>query len=609
MNKKFLILKDIEEGKLSLRQLAEKYGCSLETIIRIKKEGWSYRPHGRRKSHSIRRKVIRMYEEGLSIREISTRIDENISESAIRKIVKEPDRILEEHLRWYVKENRWQLFEKHIGELYVVDDKALLSSIPDERLPDYLKIHKYIYLYCNTNRGVEETINDLRKTLDRIEPYMKRTRLRVMGFIIYLLPQRTWDNREDYSKTVREAAAIFEENMEALRNLGGESYLLALSTYCLYLTHANHRSFMKYTNELIRGLRKVKDPCVRNALMTRLRILGFPQFADKNDPNQVVSVLFSGDLNAVKELYEKNRHVDIDTVRNRLNYSMFYVNLLTGRLDEARHFLEKLLQEKSTPGISKMALKIAESNLMMVSGRKKEALRNLEPLIDQSADLSILFGRTRKAFTPRHRISRYYEMGKLKEAYRMAKKYHLMGLLMIVILTRPKHITRLKNFPELKLLHKLLSGKDLRVRVLLLKKRPRITYLKDTLELNRDQSIFLLKFLDTNHITVPRKRMRRYRKIINILKNSCTIQSYVENDSVKIWIRERNIFYDIHEFEQKARQSMALMESGRTEEANRLKKEARKMVQAIPFFQDACRDLEASYILDRLLNYVKYVNA
>lgn len=599
----------MERGNLSLRQLAEKYNCSLETIIRIKKEGWYYRPHGRRKSDKIRKKVIELYEEGYSIKEVARLIDERISESAVRKVVREPDRILEAHLRWYVKEDRWELLDRYIGELYVVEDKEFLSTIPDDHLPNHLKIDKYIFLYCNTNRGVEETLNDLEDTLENLDPRMKRTRLRLLGFIIYLMPQRSWDHRDEYSMTVREAARMFENNMDNLKNLGGESYLLALSTYCLYLMHTNHKNFMKYTGDLIRGLRRVKDPCVKNALMTRLRILGFPQFADRDDPNQVVSVLFSGDLEGVRELYEKYRGLNIDTVQNRLNYSMFYVNLFKGRLEEARHFLDKLLEAGTTPGISRTAIKIAESNFMMVLGKKKEALRKLEPLIERSGDLSVLFGKTKEAFTPRHRISRYYEMGKLKEAYKMAKKYHLIGLLMIIILTRPKHITRLKNFPELKPLHKLLSGKDLRVRVLLLRKKPRILYLKESLELTRDQSIFLLKFLDTNQITIPRKRMRRYRKIINILRNSCTIQSFVDNDQVKLWMRERNLYYDIQEFEEKARKAMVMEEEGQLEDAYQLKKEARKMVQAIPFFQDACRDLEASYILDRLLNYVKYVNA
>jgi len=609
VDRKFMILKDMEKGDLSLRQLAQKYGCSLETILKVKREGWAYNPHGRRKSDRIRRKVIRLYEEGLSIKEVANRIDEQISESAIRKIVKEPDRILEAHLRWYLKENRWDLLEKHIGELYVVEDRKFLSSIPDEKLPNHLRIDKYIYLYCNTNRGVEETINDLTSTLNNLEPHMNRTRFRVLGFIIYLLPQKSWDSRDAYSKTVQDAAKMFEAHYEKLKSIGGESYLLALSTYCLYLMHSNHRRFMKYTAELIRGFKRVKDPCVKNALMTRLRILGFPQFADKKDPNQVVSVLFSGDLNAVKELYESNKDIDIETVRNRLNYAMFYVNLFMGRLEEARHFLDKLTEGGSTPGISRMAIKIAESNFLMVNGKKKEALKNIEPLIERSGDLSVLFGKTKEAFTPRHRISRYYDMGKLKEAYKIAKKYHLVGLLMIVILTRPKHITRLKNFPELKPLYKLLSGKDLRVRVLLLRKKPRILYLKESMELTRDQSIFLLKFLDTNQITIPRKRMRRYRRILNILKNSCTIQSFVDNDQVKLWMREKNLYYDVHEFENKAKKAMAMEEEGQIEDAYQLKKEARKMVQAIPFFQDACRDLEASYILDRILNYVKYVNA
>ncbi len=609
VNKKFLILKDIEKGALSLRQLSDKYDCSIETILRIKKEGWDYRPHGRKKPESLKLKVMEMYERGMSIKEIVQSMGKDISWSVVRKMVKEPDRELEAHIRWYVKEGKWDLLEKHIGKMYVVEDSSFLASIPDERLPAHLRVYKAFNLYCNTNRSVKDTLEDLDRIEETLNPRMRRTKFRIMGFRLYLLPQQSWDNRDAYSRIMKEAAEIFENNMEDLREMGDEFYFLALSTYCLCLIHVDDRKFMKYTGELIKGLRRIKNTCVKNALMTRLRILGFPQFADRNDPNQVVSVLFSGDFEAVKELYAKYRDIDIDSVRNRLNYSMFYVNLFSLRLEEARHFLEKLLQERNTPGISRMAVEIAQSNMMMAMGEKQEALRMIEPHIDKSGDLSILFGRTKKAFTPRHRIARYYEMGKLKEAYKLAKKYHLMGLLMIIILTRPKHIMRLKNFPELRLLHKLLSGKDLRVRVLLLRKKPRITYLKESMELNRDQSLFLLKFLDTNHIAVPKKRMRRYRRIVNMLRNSCTIQSYVDEDSVKLWIRERNIFYDIHEFEQKVRRSMALMESGNKEEADKLKKEARKMVQAIPFFQDACRDLEASYILDRLLNYVRYVNA
>ncbi len=609
VDKKFLILKDIERGTLSLRQLANKYNCSLETIIRIKKEGWAYRPHGRRKPESLRKRIVGMYEEGMDIGEIAQVMGGSVSESAIRKMVREPDRELEAHLRWYAKEGKWDLFEEHIDKMYVVEDVSFLSSIPDEYLPAHLRMHKNFHLYCNTNRSVKDTMEDLDSIEKSLDSRMRRTRLQIIGFRLYLLPQKAWNDRDEYSSILRQAAEVFEEHMEDMRNLGGEYYYLALSTYCLYLIHVNSRHFMKYTGELIRGLRRIKDACIRNAIMTRLRILGFPQFADKSDPGQVVSVLFSGDFETVKDLYARYRDLDIDSVRNRLNYAMFYVNLFSLRIEEARHFLEKLLQEKAVPGISRMAVEIARSNLLMAMGKKQEAMRRVEPYIDASGELSVLFGRSRKALTPRHRIARYYDMGKLKEAYKLAKKYHLMGLLMIIILTRPKHITRLKNFPELRVLHKLLSGKDLRVRVLLLRKKPRISYLKESIELNRDQSLFLLKFLDANHITVPKKRMRRYRRIINMLRNSCTIQSYMEDESVKIWIRERNIFYDIHEFEQKARQSMALMENGNTEEADRLKREARKMVQAIPFFQDACRDLEASYILDRLLNYVRYVSA
>ncbi len=609
LEKKFLILKDIESGILSLRQLAGKYNCSLETVLRIKKEGWDYRPHGRKKPEKLRKKIIELYEKGMSIKEIARNLDERVSESSIRKILRKPDRELEIHLCWYAREGKWDLFRKHIGKMYTVEDVSFLASVPDELLPAHLKVSKAFYLYCNTNYGVKEILRDLEDIEEDLNPRMQRTRFRIMGLKIYLIPQLIWDSRETYSRTIKEVAERFQMNRESLKKLSDEYYLLALSTYCLYLLHTGSNSFMKHTGELIKGLGRVKDMCIKNALMTRLRIPGFPQFANKQDPNHVISVLFSGDFESVKELYEKHRDTDIDSVKNRLNYAMFYVNLFAGRLEEARHFLEKMHEQKATPGVSMLALEIAQSNLLMAMGKKQEALKKVETCIDRSGELSILFGKTKKAFTPRHRIARYYEMGKLKESYRLAQKYHLMGLLMIIILTRPKHITRLKSFPELRPLYKLLLEKDIRVRVLLLRKKPRIIYLRESIELKGDQVLFLLKLLDGNRITVPRKKMRRYRKIIKLLENSCTIKSHAEEDTVVLWIKDRNILYDIHEFEQKARQSMKLMESGKSEEARRLKREARKMVQAIPFFQDAYRDLEASYILDRLLNYIKYVNA
>jgi len=608
VDKKFRILKDIEKGQYSLRQLARKYGCSIETIMRIKKNGWNYRPHGNVKHASVRSKIIDLYEMGLNHEEIAAELNNSISINTIRKVLHKSDPQLEGHLIWYFEEGRWDLFQMHIDKLYTFENIEYLTRVPDELLPDHLLTDKYIRIFYDLEDS-EVSFKYLRQVLAKIHPSKLRSRAKLLSFIIYLLPQLNRESRNSYMEQLQRAHRLFEANRNDLRLAPREFHLLALSSNCLHLLHSNDKRFIECSESLIRGIQKITNPCIRNALTTRLRLMGFPQFADMDDPGQVISVLFSGNFEKVKTLYEQNKHSDSEIIINRLNYAMFYVNLFQGRLEEAKHFINKLIDARTTPGVSRVAIQVAESNLLMAQGKKRESLEILKPLIEGSKDLSILFGIIQDAHTPRHRIAHYYQMGKLKEAHRLARKYHLTGLLMIIIITRPKHIARLANIPDLKPLYHLLSGKDLRVRVYLLKRKPRILYLRERLDLTRDQSIFLLKFLDTNQIVVPRTRLRRYRKIINMLKNSCTINTANDEDQVKLHLKERNLYYDVQDFESIARRAMIMEEQGQLETANQLKKKARKLIQAIPFFQEACKDVEASYILDRLLNYMRFVNA
>ncbi len=607
VKKKFEILDDIESGKYSIRQLANKHKCSPETILRIKKQGWEYSPHGRKKAPRYAQMVREMYERGLSVRNILFRLRKNnISESTVRNILFRPDMELEEHIRYYVAYGKWDMVEKYIKELYVIKDKTLLTKIPVEMLNDFQIIQKVEYEMSNVDIEIRELVSQLKEVKERNKTERNRNFYRAIALIIYLLPQISCKKKKDLMK---EASDMFEKYESGLEKYSENYYSLALSTYCIHLLKNHSSQFMKYTNRLIKRFHTIRSPTIRHLLMTRLRLLGFPQYADEEDPSQVISLLFKGNLEKIEEIYNRFRYTDIVSIRNRLNYAMFYAKLLKGRIKEAEIFLKKFAEADDKNGLAEIAINIAKAHFLMVSGRRDEALEMLKNMSSISVELGILFGKKVKAITPRLRITKYYAEGKLKEAYRLSRKYNLMGLLIIDVLSRPKYLSRLKRFPELKFLYELLSSDDPRVKIYLLQRKPRMVHIKDTIYLTRTQTLFLLKFLDKNDIRVDNSCLRRINRVIRMLKRSCVIVREPINGKTRFLMKERNIYYDIEELEEHYNRALNLEKQNRMEEASLEKKRARKLVQAIPFFQQAYKDIEVSYILDRILNQIKYVSA
>jgi hypothetical protein len=526
---KYLIYKAILEGK-SYRRIRKELGCSIETILKIKKQiNFSDIPYFKFDElgyliYSIKndnpfftmKDIKHFLKEQYNIEVAVSSIANKLKPYCLYDFYPMPKNVLE--LFKMLIEDKNLSHASHFLKFYRLNfkDCYLLKNFSDEMLPIPLLVNKVIYIFENDKLSEIEVLSYLSKVNKLLDSFPKKTLdfYYLLFLKIYILQILTKFDK------IFEIYESHEDEINKLPNYIKIEFLTTIAS--CYIKQGKTDKGYKLIRKLS-NLRKLKN---KDELLKLLVSIGHVSEAQKFSKD-IFLYFAKGDYKKFIHLYKEQKN-EIEGLDLKILYKCFYI-ISRMFLGLTYGFLEKFSEierDVKTYKIHSDAFVILKSLDSAIRGefeKAKEILKELSKDIPKTYE-AIISGNYKilSRYRKQELLLKSLMMGNLKKAVYIARKYGLIYNLHLYSILLNKSFRNLKKYQEFRVILKMLkSYRKYKIRIYILRKNPRI-YIDDKLfkVIKRSSNYFALicyLTLIKNNVSIYELEEEGFKNVKNLV--------------------------------------------------------------------------------------------